>query len=151
MRDIGGQVGTDPEEAAPEAGAEGAPDPETDRPLRHPFRAFFSRHRTLDLVYRIAVGVLGVAIVLGGLVLVPLPGPGWLIVFAGLALLATEFAWAGRLLDYARRRLMTWTGWVTDQSLAVRALIGLVSLLAVAGAVWLYVAVQGVPGWLPLV
>ncbi len=140
--DVGGQVRTNPEEAADGPGA--------DPPLRHPFRAFFSRHRTLDLVYRVAVGVLGTAIVLGGLVLVPLPGPGWLIVFAGLALLSTEFAWAGRLLDYGRRRLMTWTGWVTDQSLAVRALIGLGSLLAVAGAIWLYVAVQGVPGWLPV-
>lgn len=119
-------------------------------PMRHPFRAFFARHRTLDLVYRVAVGVVGTMIVLGGLVLIPLPGPGWLIVFAGLALLSTEFAWAGRLLDFARAKVMGWTRWVTGQSLAVRALIGLGSMLAVAGAIWLYIAVQGVPGWLPV-
>lgn len=122
-----------------------------DPPLRHPFRAFFARHRTLDLVYRVVVGLVGAAIVLGGIVLIPLPGPGWLIVFAGLAVLATEFTWAGRLLDFARSKVMSWTSWVTEQSVAVRALIGLVSMLAVAGAVWLYVAVQGVPGWVPLV
>ena len=132
--------------------AEGAAErDEADPPLRHPFRAFFARHRTLDLTYRVAVGVTGAAIVLGGLVLIPLPGPGWLIVFAGLALLSTEFAWAGRLLDFARAKVLGWTRWVAGQSLAVRALIGLVSMLAVAGAIWLYVAVQGVPGWLPVV
>jgi uncharacterized protein (TIGR02611 family) len=119
------------------------------QPLRHPFRAFFARHRTLDVVYRVAVGVVGGAIVLGGLALIPLPGPGWLIVFGGLALLATEFAWAGRLLDFARGKVRGWTQWVGRQSLAVRAGIGLVGLLLVAGAVWAYLAIQGVPGWLP--
>jgi len=40
-----------------------------------------------------------------GLALVPLPGPGWLIVFLGLGIMATEFAWAERLLDFGRRTL----------------------------------------------
>jgi uncharacterized protein (TIGR02611 family) len=113
------------------------------------FRAYFAKHAWLDLTYRIGVGVLGTAIVVLGIVLIPLPGPGWLIVFAGLALLATEFVWAERLLTYARRRVHGWTQWVTHQSLLVRGLIGLVGLLAVAGAAWLYVAIRGVPGWLP--
>ena len=113
------------------------------------FRAFFAKHAWLDLTYRIVVGVLGAVIVLVGFVLIPLPGPGWLIVFAGLALLATEFAWAERLLTFARRKVHGWTQWVTRQSLLVRALIGLLSLLAVAAALWLYVQVYGVPGWLP--
>lgn len=116
---------------------------------RHPIRAFFARHRTLDLTYRIVVGVIGTAVVLGGIALIPLPGPGWLIVFAGLALLSTEFAWAGRLLDFAREKVRGWTDWVTRQSVLVRASIGLGSLLAVSAAVWLYVSTQGLPGWLP--
>ena len=33
-----------------------------------------------------------------------IPGPGWAIVFVGLAILATEFDWARRLLAYARER-----------------------------------------------
>ena len=120
-----------------------------ERQERHPVRAFFAGHKTLDLTYRIVIGVLGTAIVVGGVVLIPLPGPGWLIVFAGLALLSTEFAWAQRLLDLARAKVSTWTHWVTGQSLLVRAAIGLGSMLAVAGAVWLYVRVQGVPEWVP--
>jgi len=50
---------------------------------------------------RTAVAVAGFVVLVVGLILIPLPGPGWLIVFAGLAILATEFAWAERLLRYA--------------------------------------------------
>ena len=41
-------------------------------------------------------------LVLGGVMLVT-PGPGWLAIAAGLALLATEFVWAKRLLDELKR------------------------------------------------
>ena len=114
------------------------------------FRAFFAKHPALDLTYRIVVGLLGGAIVVLGFILIPLPGPGWLIVFAGLALLATEFVWAERLLRYGRRRLHLWTQWVTQQSLLVRGLIGLGGLLCVAGAIWAYDVVVGLPSWVPV-
>ena len=113
-------------------------------------RAFFAKHPALDLTYRIVVGLLGGAIVVLGFILIPLPGPGWLIVFAGLALLATEFVWAERLLRYGRRRLHEWTQWVTRQSLLVRGLIGLGGLLCVAGAIWAYDVVVGLPSWVPV-
>lgn len=54
---------------------------------------------------RIAVTIGGFGLVILGLILIPLPGPGWVIVFAGLALLATEFVWAERLLHFAKRRV----------------------------------------------
>jgi uncharacterized protein (TIGR02611 family) len=85
-----------------------------------------------------------------GVILIPLPGPGWLIVFAGLAVLATEFVWAERLLRYGRRRLHGWTEWVTDQSLLVRGLIALGGLLCLAGAIWAYDVVVGLPSWVPV-
>src|SRR3954453_7197097 len=81
--------------------------------------------RTSRAVYRFVVALLGVAITLGGLLLVPLPGPGWLIVLAGLALLATEFEPARHLLEFARRRLQVWTAWLGRQGPAVRAGVGL--------------------------
>ena len=153
QRGAAGRLGSNTDEPADSAGSSRAG--RARRALkpaheRHPFRAFFARHRSLDLSYRVVVGVLGVAVVATGLALIPLPGPGWLIVFAGLALLATEFSWAGRLLDFAREKVRGWTDWVTRQSLLVRLAIGLVGLAAVAGAVWAYVAVQGVPGWVPV-
>ena len=117
---------------------------------RHPARAFFARSRTLDLSYRVVIGLVGAAVVVLGFVLIPLPGPGWLIVFAGLAVLSTEFAWAGRLLDFARDKVRGWTHWVGRQSWLVRGAIGLGGLALVAAAGWAYVATQGVPDWLPI-
>lgn len=67
-----------------------------------------------------------------GIVLIPAPGPGWLIVFAGLGILATEFHWAHRLLRYARVRVRRWTRWVGQQPLWVRGAIGLLGLVLLA-------------------
>jgi uncharacterized protein (TIGR02611 family) len=53
---------------------------------------------------RAGVTVLGFTLILVGIVLIPLPGPGWLIVFAGLAVLATEYVWAERALRAARNK-----------------------------------------------
>ncbi len=54
---------------------------------------------------RIGVSVLGGALLILGIVLLPLPGPGLLVIAAGLAVLATEFPWAERLLGRVRDRL----------------------------------------------
>jgi uncharacterized protein (TIGR02611 family) len=118
---------------------------------RFGFRGFLRRHRGLEVAYRALVAVVGFSIIAAGIALIPLPGPGWLIVFAGLALLATEFVWAERLLGFARTQVRSWTDWVKRQSLVVRALIGLLSLAVVCGAVAGYVKVQGVPGWIPII
>lgn len=56
------------------------------------------RTALISVARRTAVAVAGVATVAVGLVLLVLPGPGLLIVFAGLGLLATEFGWASVLL-----------------------------------------------------
>lgn len=39
-----------------------------------------------------------------GIVLLPLPGPGGLIIAAGLAVLAQDIAWADRALRYVRKK-----------------------------------------------
>ena len=115
------------------------------------FRARLKRNPALALAYRIAIALVGTAIAVLGLALVPLPGPGWLIVFAGLALLATEFVWAERLLHFARRKVQGWTEWVLRQSLLVRALIGLLGVAFLAGLLAIYAEVVGLPAWLPLI
>lgn len=53
---------------------------------------------------RLAVLVLGGVVLVGGLALLVLPGPGFIVVAVGLAILATEFAWAERYLGAARAR-----------------------------------------------
>ncbi len=49
--------------------------------------------------------ILAFAVVLTGLALVPLPGPGWAIVFIGLGMLALEFEWAENLMEKVLNRL----------------------------------------------
>ena len=51
---------------------------------------------------RVLVGVVGGLVTLLGVVALIAPGPGWLIIFTGLGILATEFAWAARALTKAR-------------------------------------------------
>ena len=43
--------------------------------------------------------VAGFGVLLAGIVMLAVPGPGWLTIAAGLAILAAEFAWARRALD----------------------------------------------------
>jgi uncharacterized protein (TIGR02611 family) len=103
-----------------------------------------SRH-----VYRIVVAVVGAAVTLGGLILVPLPGPGWLIVFVGLAILASEFTWAQRLLDLGRHWLSVWTRWLGRQVLWVRCAVGLATVGFVCLIVYGMAVLWGVPAWVP--
>lgn len=49
--------------------------------------------------------VAGVVLVLLGIILVPLPGPGFLVIFAGLVVLARDYVWAQRLVDRMRARV----------------------------------------------
>ena len=53
---------------------------------------------------QVAVAVIGGTIVLLGLVLLFTPGPALLVIPMGLAVLATEFAWARRLLRRVKRQ-----------------------------------------------
>ncbi|MBV1851838.1 TIGR02611 family protein [Catellatospora sp. NEAU-YM18] len=95
---------------------------------------------------RIIIGALGGIVVLAGLVLIPLPGPGWLIVFAGLGIWAIEFAWARNLLVFGKGKLSGWTGWVKRQPLVVRLLIGLAGLLFVAAVLAISLRLTFGPG-----
>jgi uncharacterized protein (TIGR02611 family) len=54
---------------------------------------------TIEQVRRFSK-ILGGFTLLGlGVVMLVTPGPGWLIIFLGLTLLAAEFVWARRLMD----------------------------------------------------
>jgi len=52
---------------------------------------------------RIAVSIAGAVVLLAGLAMVVLPGPGLLVIAAGLAILATEYAWAATALDRTKQ------------------------------------------------
>lgn len=86
---------------------------------------------------RTAIAAVGGLVVLVGIIAIPYPGPGWLIVFAGLAILATEFDWARRLLDYARGKYDDWTAWLKRQHVAVRLLALACTGLVIVVTMWL--------------
>lgn len=52
---------------------------------------------------RIAITVVGGVLLLGGLAMLVLPGPGLLLIVAGFAVLGTEYAWAASALEQTRR------------------------------------------------
>ncbi|WP_020495031.1 TIGR02611 family protein [Sciscionella marina] len=100
-----------------------------------------------QFAFRIAIGVLGTLVTVGGLVMIPFPGPGWLVVFAGLGILATEFTWARRLLEFAKRYYNAWLRWMGEQNWFVRSLV-LTGLFALILAVlWLIGVFSLVGGW----
>ena len=96
------------------------PDDEDDWEWRRRIRAS-PRWRPL---YQGAVLVVGLVMVLGGLALVPLPGPGWLIVILGIAVWASEFEPASRLLEFVKDKVRAWEQWVRGSPGGSRAWSG---------------------------
>jgi uncharacterized protein (TIGR02611 family) len=88
---------------------------------------------------KIGIGILGGVVVAVGLLLLVFPGPGWPIIFAGLAIWAIEFAWAKHLLTYAKRHVTNWTHWVGRQTLLVRGVIAVLSMIFLTALVWVSV------------
>jgi uncharacterized protein (TIGR02611 family) len=84
---------------------------------------------------RIVIGVLGTAVVIGGLLMLVLPGPGILTVVAGLAILASEFEWAEwwmhRLRDRAERAAES-----AGTSLRAVTIVGIFLAVAIGVAAW---------------
>lgn len=110
-------------------------------------RAKIAERPTLNLVYRIFIGVVGAIVLAAGIVAIPYPGPGWLIVFAGLGILASEFEWAHRALHWVKARYNRFMDWFAAQSLFVKG-IGLVFTVAVVLAtLWVLGTFSLVGSW----
>ena len=97
--------------------------------------------------WRAIIAASGGIVVLAGLIMIPFPGPGWLVVFLGLAIWATEFAWAERLLTWTKQKVADATRWATAQPLWLRA-IG--TAVALAFTAVIVVGVAAFQGWFGL-
>ncbi|EOM75861.1 hypothetical protein Rrhod_2773 [Rhodococcus rhodnii LMG 5362] len=113
-------------------------------------RAAIASNRTLDLTYRAIVGVVGTIVLVVGIIAIPYPGPGWLIVFAGLGILASEFDWAHRILHVVRGKYDTFMAWFGRQSWFVRGLGALGTAAVVVATLWVLGTFGLVGGWVGL-
>ncbi len=86
---------------------------------------------------RLVIGFVGGVVLLFGIVTIPYPGPGWLIVFAGLGILATEFEWAGRVLRYARGKYDAWQAWLKAQKPVVKLGFWMLTAIIVVATIYL--------------
>jgi hypothetical protein len=66
-------------------------------------RTWIKRTSAGRVVWRIIIGFIGGGVTVAGGVALIGPGPGILIVLAGLGILATEFAWAGEVMMHTMR------------------------------------------------
>ncbi|MDT9686459.1 TIGR02611 family protein [Streptomyces sp. TRM76323] len=78
---------------------------EEERPLGSRAPAFVQARRPLHLSWQVGVFLIGLAVVVVGVIMLPLPGPGWFVIFAGMAIWATEFVWAQLVLRWTKRKV----------------------------------------------
>jgi uncharacterized protein (TIGR02611 family) len=101
---------------------------------------FIKRRRVLHLSWQVGVFVVGLAVVAAGVVMLPLPGPGWLVIFAGMAIWATEFVWAQLVLRWTKRKVTEATQAALDPRVRRRNIIlTSVGLVLIAAFVAVYV------------
>ncbi|MFF8596154.1 TIGR02611 family protein [Streptomyces sp. NPDC015220] len=131
-------------------GNAGNPDEERDRRgLGSRAPEFVRSRRALHLSWQVGVFVVGLAVVAAGIVMLPLPGPGWVVIFGGMAIWATEFVWAQLVLRWTKRKVTEAAQRALDPKVRRRNIVLTVTgLVIVAALVGTYVWKFGlVPPW----
>ena len=93
------------------------------------------RHRQRSKLVRMLYVVAGFAILAAGIALLVAPGPAFVVIPVGLAMLSLEFAWAERLLAKAVTKSEQARQAASDTTTKQRALMGIATLLAACGIV----------------
>jgi uncharacterized protein (TIGR02611 family) len=109
------------------------------RPLIERVRARKARHKERNRIYRLAFALLGFVVCAAGLVMLVTPGPGIPALILGLTMLALEFAWAERWLEWIINRGEQAFDQVTKGSPARRAALLAVGAVTLAVTVFMYV------------
>lgn len=93
--------------------------------------------RSSKAVRKTLITLLGWSVLLLGVVMIPYPGPGWLVVFLGLSILAKEFDWAQDIHDFTHSKYRQWERWLGRQPMYIRAIFWCLTFLTVVITVWL--------------
>lgn len=107
-------------------------------------RAWARRRRSTHVMWQAGVLIIGFGLVAAGIAMLVLPGPGWATIILGLIVLASEYAWARRLMDPVKR----WARKAADAALDPRVrrrnlIIAGLLVVVVAGVVAWYIATYG--------
>jgi uncharacterized protein (TIGR02611 family) len=110
--------------------------------------------RARQLAWKAFITFVGSAVTLAGVVMLVVPGPGWAAIFLGLAILASEYVWARRLLRFTKDRAQGAASAVlAKENRGLALAFGLVVALLIAAAVSWYLyrfglSLDGPLGWL---
>ena len=108
------------------------PDEETEEEAR--------RH----VLLRLGTIVVGFVVLIGGLVMMALPGPGIVTVIAGLAILSRELPWAERMLEYAKEKARV--DELKEQPAWVKGVAWGFTALAIGASLWWMFLADPKPG-----
>jgi uncharacterized protein (TIGR02611 family) len=105
-------------------------------------------HVRRNRFYRIGFTIVGATVTLVGIAMLVTPGPAFVVIPIGLAMLALEFAWAERLLDRALDQAEVASRKAAETTLRQRILGAIAIVLAIAAAVtaWLVWEIPLIPG-----
>ncbi|RBM24376.1 TIGR02611 family protein [Streptomyces sp. PT12] len=79
--------------------------PDDAKPFGSRAPRFVKSSRALHLGWQVCVFLVGLVVVVIGVIMLPFPGPGWLVIFAGMAIWGTEFVWAQLVLRWTKRKV----------------------------------------------
>ena len=101
-------------------------------------------NKVTGLITKVVVSIVGAAVVVAGVVLSGpgIPGPGIVVIILGLAILATEWEWADRLVTWARDKARAAAEKARDMDPAVRRrriALGVLALVLLVGAAAAYI------------
>lgn len=86
------------------------------------------------ILIRIGRMTLGVVVLVAGLLMLPLPGPGLVTIAAGLALLASDVPYARKLLERVRKRLPADAEGNVSRPVVIGGLV--ISVITVSFSIW---------------
>jgi uncharacterized protein (TIGR02611 family) len=92
-------------------------------------------HRERSRLFRIGFGIVGVLVLIAGLVMLVTPGPAFVLIPIGLAMLSLEFVWAERLLEKSLEQAQIAQEKATQTTRTQRILGAVAGLLALAAFV----------------
>ena len=82
-------------------------------------------------------GMIGGFVLVAGVVMIPYPGPGWVVFFIGLTILAREFQWAKDLHAKLHGFYLEWRLWIARQKPWTQALFWLLTFAITTLTIWL--------------